>query len=89
MLHAIAVAAADRGLVNLPTVGPAEAPGAPASVFVGPNGVPVVYLRTRDSLTSPGFEALLEQLNAVRNQGGKLWVLIGLPIAQPHVPTRF
>ncbi len=89
LLHAIAVAATDKGLVSLETVGPADMPGADPGLFKGPGGTPVVYIRTTGGVTTPAFEALIENLNAVRNQGGRLWVIVGLPLAQPHIPPRF
>jgi hypothetical protein len=84
--HAFAVSTVDRPLVG---DWPKPTAAGEHAGFRGPDGQQVVFLTTEVVIGSPGFEADLERLNAVRNQGGTVWVVLALPLSEPHVPTRF
>lgn len=85
-VHAFAVSAVDRPLVG---DWPKPSLAGDHAGFRGPDGQPVVFLTTAVAVASAVFEGDLERLNAVRNQGGAVWVVLALPLNEPHVPTRF
>ena len=89
VLRSFAVAARDARLVDEAVLRASDTPATPAAFFAGPGGTPVAYFGGDHGLNSPGFEARVERLNNVRNQGAAVWVLIALPLAQPHVLPRF
>jgi hypothetical protein len=85
-VHGFAVTAVDRALVG---DWPKPTSAGTHAGFRGPDGQLVVFLKSSVDVSSPVFEADLERLNAVRNQGGTVWVVLALPLSEPHVPTRF
>ncbi|MBT9558845.1 MAG: hypothetical protein IV100_22630 [Myxococcales bacterium] len=85
-VHGFAVSAVDRPLVG---DWPKPSLTGTHAGFRGPDGQAVVFLKSSVDVSSPAFEADLERLNSVRNQGGAVWVVLALPLSEPHVPTRF
>jgi hypothetical protein len=85
-VHGFAVSAIDRPLVG---DWPKSTQTGTHAGFRGPDRQPVVFLKSNTDVSSPAFEADLERLNSVRNQGGAVWVVLALPLSEPHVPTRF
>lgn len=58
-------------------------------VFTGPTGQQMAWLRPkRSSVSERTFSDAIEALVPIQRQGATVWIVIGLPLAQPHIPAR-
>ena len=67
----------------------AQFPPAWTARFIDPDGQPAVWLKPKSrSVAARSFSDAVESLVPLTRQGATVWIVIGLPIAQPHLPAK-